>query len=217
MDVESLGSDDRSRHIACSARTRADGRRLCAYLIIYMNVCGGRVILVSMLDSMAVSPLMENPFAVLTAVVAPAVLTNASSVLCLGTGNRIARVVDRTRVITAEMSALEPGTPDYQVRLTQLERLKIRAQLLYRALRILYASLGSFAAAALISVAGSALAFYGQHLAFQATAIIGLATGAFAVWGLVFGCALMVRETRVALQNIAEEAEYARTRWKPTA
>jgi hypothetical protein len=113
-----------------------------------MNVRGRRVILVSMLDSMAASPMMENPFAVLTAVVAPAILTNASSVLCLGTGNRIARVVDRTRVITAEMSALEPGTPDYHVRLTQLERLKVRAQLLYRALRILYASLGSFAAAA---------------------------------------------------------------------
>jgi len=33
----------------------------------------------------------DSPFAVLTAVVAPAVLTNASSVLCLGTGNRLAR------------------------------------------------------------------------------------------------------------------------------
>lgn len=45
--------------------------------------------------------LADNPFAAPTIVVAPAVLTNAASVLCLGTGNRIARVVDRTRVLNA--------------------------------------------------------------------------------------------------------------------
>lgn len=60
--------------------------------------------------------LNDNPFAVLTAVVAPAILTNACSVLCLGTGNRIARVVDRTRVITAELASLKVGTSEYQVR-----------------------------------------------------------------------------------------------------
>ncbi len=54
--------------------------------------------------------LADNPFAALTIVVAPAVLTNASSVLCLGTGNRIARVVDRTRVLNAELATL--GTDD---------------------------------------------------------------------------------------------------------
>ena len=37
-----------------------------------------------------------DPFSILTIVVAPAVLTNASSVLALGTNNRLARVADRT-------------------------------------------------------------------------------------------------------------------------
>jgi len=49
----------------------------------------------------------DNPFAVLTAVVAPAVLTNASSVLSLGTANRIGRIVDRTRILTAELRQLD--------------------------------------------------------------------------------------------------------------
>ena len=160
------------------------------------------------------SPLTDSPFAVLTAVVAPAVLTNASSVLCLGTGNRLARVVDRTRVITSEISSLEPSSEDYRFRIRQLELLDVRAHLLYRALRILYASLGAFAASALVSVIGSALALYQQHLGFQVAAVIGFASGVYAVGGLVFGCMLMVRETRVALQNIAEEAEYGRTHWK---
>jgi uncharacterized membrane protein len=156
----------------------------------------------------------ENPFAVLTAVVAPAILTNASSVLCLGTSNRIARVVDRTRVVTAEIATLETGSSEYQARVSQLERLRVRAQLLFKALRITYASLGSFAAAALISVIGSALAFYDQRLAFRAAAVLGLAVGAFGVVGLTSGCMLMVRETRLALQNIVEEAELARSRYR---
>jgi len=50
-----------------------------------------------------------NPFAVLTAVVAPAILTNACSVLALGTSNRLARVVDRTRVVARELAALLRG------------------------------------------------------------------------------------------------------------
>ena len=40
-----------------------------------------------------------NPFAILTFIAAPAVLTNASSVLALGTSNRFARAIDRTRAM----------------------------------------------------------------------------------------------------------------------
>jgi hypothetical protein len=38
-----------------------------------------------------------NPFAVLSLIVAPAILTNASCVLVMSTSNRLARVVDRAR------------------------------------------------------------------------------------------------------------------------
>jgi hypothetical protein len=160
-------------------------------------------------------PLPDNPFSVLTAVVAPAVLTNASSVLCLGTGNRLARVVDRTRVVTAELAAFQPGSAGYQFHVKQLEHLATRTRLLYRALRVLYSSLGSFAAAALLSLVGSALSFFALRVAFEAAALIALGIGVFAVSSLVFGCILMVRETRVAVQTIAEEADYARTQWHP--
>ena len=160
------------------------------------------------------SPLTDNPFAVLTAVVAPAILTNASSVLCLGTGNRMARVVDRTRVIAAELASLEGGSSEYKVRVRQLERLQLRAQLLLKALRTFYASLGSFAAASLISVVGSALALYDLRVAFRAAAVVGFAVGVVAVAGLVSGCALMVRETRLAVQTLTEEADLARARYR---
>jgi hypothetical protein len=152
-----------------------------------------------------------NPFAVLTAVVAPAILTNASSVLALGTSNRLARVVDRTRVVAKELAGIEPAgseyTSNHQSLVTQLERLQVRAQLLVKALRVFYASLGLFATAALLSVVGSIITYYGQKILFHVTAGLALVTGAVAVLGLASGCALMVHETRLAVQNLAEEAK----------
>src|SRR3954468_11632326 len=45
-------------------------------------------------------PVLEtNPFAILTFIAAPAILTNASSVLALGTSNRFARTIDRMRAM----------------------------------------------------------------------------------------------------------------------
>lgn len=147
-----------------------------------------------------------TPFAVLTAVVAPAILTNASSVLALGTSNRVARVVDRTRIVAKELAAMEPGSMHYASWTKQLERLQVRARLLVRALRLFYVSLGLFATSALIAVIGSVVSFSGRTDLADLAAGIGLLTGAIAVGGLAWGCALMVNETRLAIRNLAEEA-----------
>jgi hypothetical protein len=153
-----------------------------------------------------------NPFAVLTAIVAPAILTNASSVLALGTSNRLARVVDRTRVVWAELATLDRESPDYQLWATQLAPLHQRAQLLVRALRLFYAGLGLFAASALVSVGGAIGAYYGRTLLFQIGAALGILTGASAVLGLCSGCVLMVRETQLAVRYLAEEAKIRSSR-----
>jgi len=153
------------------------------------------------------APAAGNPFAVLTAVVAPAILTNACSVLALGTSNRLARVVDRTRVVARELAVVEPGSADYGSWAAQLTGLQVRTQLLVKALRVIYGSLGLFATAALVSVVGSIVTYYGQRILFQVTAGLALLAGAVAVVGLASGCALMVQETRLAVQNLAEEAK----------
>lgn len=157
-----------------------------------------------------------NPFAVLTAIVAPAILTNASSVLALGTSNRLARVVDRTRVVAAELDALEPDSPAYQGWAAQLQPLGVRVQLLVKALRLFYAGLGLFAASALVSVGGSIATYYGQRFLFEAAAALAILTGASAVLGLASGCVLMVRETQLAVRSLAEEAKI-RTRHQRVA
>src|SRR6267378_6826547 len=148
-----------------------------------------------------------NPFAVLTAVVAPAILTNACSVLALGTGNRLARVVDRRRVVARELAALEPSDSHYPNWAAQLDGLEVRTRLLVKALRAIYSSLGLFATAALVSVVGSILTYYGPGILFQLTAGLALVAGAVAVLGLASGCFLMVQETRLAVENLGEEAK----------
>jgi hypothetical protein len=153
----------------------------------------------------------DSPFAILTAVVAPAMLTNACSVLALGTGNRIARVVDRTRVVTGARASLASGSADYQGYTRQLERLQMRGKLLLKALQLFYASLGAFAASALAAIVGSALTSYDLSTAFEVAAIIGFIIGAGGVSGLVIGCTFMVKETRLAIQNMAQEVDFART------
>jgi hypothetical protein len=146
-----------------------------------------------------------DPFSILTVVVAPAVLTNASSVLALGTNNRLARVADRTHVLTAQLAKLEPGSRD-QVSTAGLAELQTRAQLLLRALRCFYLGLGLFASSALISLAGSIVVFYSRPWVFQIAAGIGVACGASAVIALVYCCVLMISETRLAVKGLAYEA-----------
>lgn len=150
----------------------------------------------------------ENPFTALTTVVAPAVLTNACSVLSLGTSNRIARVVDRARVVSAQISALPEGSEDCVYLEQQLVGLRVRARYLFWALRMAYASLAAFASAALVAIIGSAVAAYGPDPLFRVAAGIGLACGVLGVGGLAMGCVLMVGEVRLALNQISDEAEY---------
>jgi hypothetical protein len=87
----------------------------------------------------------NNPFAVLTAIVAPAILTNACSVLALGTSNRLGRVVDRTPVVASDIAASAPGSEGFLEWTSQLRALEIRVHMLLRALRLFYAALGLFA------------------------------------------------------------------------
>ncbi len=139
----------------------------------------------------------NNPFAVLTAIVAPAILTNACSVLALGTSNRLGRVVDRTRVVASDIAASKPASEGFLEWTSQLRALEIRVHMLLRAL---------FASSALISVAGSMAAYYGQRPLFQLGAFLAILTGGSAVVGLSAGCFTMVNETRLAVKSLGEEA-----------
>jgi hypothetical protein len=156
---------------------------------------------------MEYTSVVADPFSILTVVVAPAVLTNASSVLALGTNNRLARVADRAHAVTAQLANLEPGARDREISSGELATLQTRAQLLLRALRYFYLGLGLFASSALISIAGSIVVYYGWPSAFRIAAGIGVACGASAVIALVCGCVMMIRETQLAVKGLADDAK----------
>jgi hypothetical protein len=154
------------------------------------------------------TPLADNPFATLTVIVAPAILTNASSVLCLGTGNRIGRVVDRTRALKIAQGRLAPDDPLRRPYQEQLDHLHLRARMLLQALRCFYTSIAAFAAAALISIVGAGeMGSYARL--FQVGAALALVAGTVGVGGLVVGCGIMVREVRLAVRVLEAEAGLA--------
>ena len=146
--------------------------------------------------------LTTDPFSILTVVVAPAVLTNASSVLALGTNNRLARVADRVHAATSQLAQLDPGSRDHQFYAAQLPDLQTRAQLLLGALRCFYWGLGLFASSAIISIAGSIVVYYGRPAAFVIAAGVGVVCGASAVIAMVCGSVFMIRETQLAVKGL---------------
>lgn len=149
----------------------------------------------------------NNPFAVLTAIVAPAILTNACSVLALGTSNRLGRVVDRTRIVTRDITSCATGSQEYVEWTAQLRALQRRVDMLLPALRLIYAALGLFASTALISVAGSMAAYFGQRLLFRLGVALAFIAGTSAVAGLAVACYFMVNETRLAVRSLENEAQ----------
>jgi hypothetical protein len=145
-------------------------------------------------------------FTILTLIVAPAVLTNASSVLALNTANRFGRVIDRSRALALEIEQGKVAPEWAPMRLAHVKRLSQRALLLIRAQSRLYAALGLFVATAVISVIGAALGAASPTAASVAS-YAGLVVGVTASIALLSGCFLIVRETRLAVLNLSEEGE----------
>jgi hypothetical protein len=161
------------------------------------------------------SPFGANPFTVLTLIAAPAVLTNASSVLALGTSNRFARAVDRARALSASLEVVRiHNRPLDRLRIVQLDRSEKRAVMLLHALTCFYVALGSFAASALVSLLGACFASTRFHPLFTASEVMALVAGFIGVGGIVTGCTILVTETRLAVMNLSDEANYVRNHYE---
>lgn len=148
----------------------------------------------------SVAGIGTNPFMMLTFIVAPAVLTNASALLAMSTSNRFARAIDRAREIAKQ---IEGGT---DILPGKLERLvneftltETRGLLLLKALRCFYLSLSSFAMVALVSLLGSAVTVLSSHIAEVIFLCFVLLLGVIAVGSIVYGALLLLKETRMVI------------------
>jgi len=139
------------------------------------------------------------------AVVAPAILTNASSVLGLGTNNRL--VVDRTRVVYADLARSVTDSMEYSEWMEQLEARRLRGRRLLRTLRLFYAALGLSPLRRSCRWVAPLPHFTDRRAYFEVAAGLAVMIGASAVIALITGCTLMVHETRIAVQSLTKEGE----------
>lgn len=155
-----------------------------------------------------------NPFAVLSLIVAPAILTNASSVLIMSTSNRLARGADRARELSKQLEETDDlSTVEAQRRLKELTAAEGRTLLLLRSLRSFYLALGAFAFAAFVSLLGAVTAQVKLPAIVLPLELAGVTAGLVAVAALVYGSVLLLRETRIAVQVVSERANTVRERF----
>jgi hypothetical protein len=148
-----------------------------------------------------------NPFSVLTWIVAPALLTNACTLLILSTANRLARAVDRAQELSSEVEkGADATSADAIRRRRELIVHQQRSLMLVAALRSYYVGCGSFATATLISIFGSVVASLGARDVVRVLEVCGAAAGLIAVGALIYGSVVVMRETGVVVRVLQQRA-----------
>ena len=154
-----------------------------------------------------------SPFAALTLIVAPAILTNACSVLILSTSNRLGRAVDRARQLAQEIERTEDLTDHVSMRrLRELYTTETRTLLLLRAMRSCYVALSGFALAALVSLLGAVWVHAGSAPLSVPLEVLALVAGGVAVSALIHAAVTLVRDTQLAVGVLQERAATLRVR-----
>jgi len=154
-----------------------------------------------------------NPFAALSLIVAPAIMTNACTVLAMSTSNRLARTADRARELSREIEGTEVVPDDVAARRSRdLGTAEARSLLLLRALRSVYIALSGFATAALASLLGATFIAAGPGAITMSLESVAVLAGAIAVASLIYASVLLVRETRLAVASLQARAAAAQLR-----
>lgn len=155
-----------------------------------------------------------NPFAALTFIAAPALLTNASSLLLLGTSNRLARAVDRVRALASHLEHHSDTSSQLaQLELRQLQPAERRVLIIVRAMTAFYVAVASFAFGTMMALLGAtgvtqeiaAVASWAMT-ATVAACIVGVAA-------IMAGSLLLVFETRLTFRILRVEADLVRERY----
>ncbi|WP_028920387.1 DUF2721 domain-containing protein [Pseudoxanthomonas suwonensis] len=141
--------------------------------------------------------------AVLAAMLAPAFFLTATASLLLSANNRLARIIDRTRTLLRELTAIEdPKERELYEKRIALQRR--RSLTILRAGQLLYGAISCFVGT---SLAVSIDTFTGHQLA---TAPIWLAS--IGVLSMFAASLLLARESTLAVTAINEEMDHRPSR-----
>jgi len=150
-------------------------------------------------DHMFNTPLSH--YAILTAMLAPALLMTATASLLASANARLARVVDRLRSLIVSW---EKDAPDRAERDVQINRHRRRAHIVLRACQLLYAALG---------------AFIGTSLSLAMDAFIGFRLGVLPTVLAVLGVSLLLlaavalgSEVQLSVRSFDEELDHELSR-----
>jgi len=153
--------------------------------------------------------LPSNPFAILTFISAPAVLTNASCVLLFGTGNRYGRAIDRMHELS-DLIEKGPGLGEAELRLRirQLEAGENRTLLIVRALTCFYTAVAAYVMSTLVSLIGAVLVSMGMTWGIGLSFAIAFLAGTVGVVAMITGAVMLVRETSYSFTVLREEKSF---------
>jgi len=152
----------------------------------------------------------DNPFSVLSYIVAPALLTNTTALLLMGTINRFGRAVDRARAV-AERAAKGETQGDAEVeRLIESELgiCRRRVNIIRNALTAFYTATACLAVATLVSLVGALIGPVSSAVVLDLALAISAAFGVAGVSAIVFGSATLVGESRLGAQANMHETAY---------
>jgi hypothetical protein len=154
-------------------------------------------------------PLGTPTYAVLSAMITPAIFLTANGSLIISTSNRMSRIVDRIRVLNDLSDRLCRGGTDLDFPLDrlahaqeQLDRLIGRSDRIRYALTALYLAFGAFAGTSLTLAID---VWTGNLLVALPTLLAVLGVGL-----MLFACVNMVREAFEALQSNRQEIRFFR-------
>ena len=158
---------------------------------------------------------VQTPLSALTFIVAPALLTNATSVLAMSTINRHLRTRDRMHEMFKRADPVDETAAERAQRLETVDRVQKQGELLLASLHAIYLALAAFAGSTLVTLLGASLSWFYEGPAFQVFVGLGILLGCVGVGGLMMGSWHLFHATRISLVNMKIEADIIRRRGLP--
>ncbi|MCK6596891.1 MAG: DUF2721 domain-containing protein [Bdellovibrionaceae bacterium] len=162
----------------------------------------------------AITSMSQNPFAIITIIAAPAILTNASSILGLSTGNRLMKCLDTISTLERKIGE-KHHEQNIKVFEQQLALSHKQSRHFLRALRSSYVSLGAFAFSCFLALLGSALLLVVTVNIIEPLAVISLFVGGAGVLGLVWSSFELFLASQITVRIM--EKNYSLTKFNNDA
>lgn len=125
----------------------------------------------------------------------------------MGTGNRLARSVDRSRFLAGQLATVGAKASGFMER--ELAIVQRRVEIAARAMAALYLAVAMFGLATLVSISGAAVAEYWQGPALEVAVVVGVAAGLVGFAALLTATISLVWEARLAVRSLGFETRHA--------